>query len=203
MKLFYAPGACSMASHISLHEIGQPAEFVKTDIRAKRTEAGDDYFNINPLGYVPALQLDNGEVLTENAAILPFIASLKPGALAPVGDRLGEARVHEALGFLSSELHKAFGPFFGPLEGEAREKAQAKLNSRIDHVEGLLRDGRDYLLGDQFTVADAYAFVILNWANGIELSLDRWPRVDAFVKRVAARPAVRRAMADEGLLELA
>lgn len=203
MKLYYAPGACSMASHIALNEIDHPAEFVKTDLRAKRTEAGDDYLTINPLGYVPALQLDNGEVLTENSAILPYIASLKPGTLAPHGDVLAGARIHEALGFLGSELHKAFGPFFGPIDGEARDKAQARLDSRIDHVERLLDDGRDHLLGGQFTVADAYAFVILNWAGGIGVSLGRWPRVDAFVRRVAARPAVRRAMAEEGLLELA
>jgi glutathione S-transferase len=203
MKLFYSPGACSMASHIALNEIDQPVEFVKTDLRAKRTEGGDDYLTINPLGYVPTLQLDDGQVLTENAAILPYIANLKPGALGPHGDALGEARLHEALGFLGSELHKAFSPFFGPIEGEAREKAQARLDSRIDHVERLLGDGRDYLLGEQFTVADAYAFVILNWANGIGISLGRWPKVDAFVKRVAERPAVRQAMADEGLLEIA
>lgn len=202
MKLFYSPGACSMASHIALLEIDQPAEFVKTDLRAKRTADGQDFRSINPLGYVPALQLDDGEILTENGAILPFIASLKPGTLAPYGDSLGEARLHQALGFLSSELHKAFSPFFGPLEGEAREAALAKLNSRIEHVERLLAHGQDHLLGDRFTVADAYAFVILNWANGIGVSLARWPKVDAFVQRVAARPSVRRAMADEGLLEL-
>lgn len=202
MKLYYSPGACSMASHIALYEIGYPAEFVKTDLRAKRTEAGEDYLTINPLGYVPTLQLDSGELLTENAAILPYIATLKLGALAPHGDALGEARVDEALGFLGSELHKAFSPFFGPLEGVARETALAKLNSRIDHVERLLGDGRDYLLGEQFSIADAYAFVILNWANGIDVPLDGWPRVNAFVKRVAARSAIRRAMADEGVLEL-
>jgi glutathione S-transferase len=201
MKLYYASGACSLASHIALHEIGQEVEYVKTDIRAKRTEAGEDYLSINPLGYVPALQLDNGEVLTENAAILPYIASLKPGVLSPHGDALGEARVHEALGFLGTELHKAFGPFFGPLEDEAREKAQAKLDSRIDHVERLLGDGREYLLAGRFTVADAYAFVILNWSSGLGLSLDRWPNVQAFVQRIAQRPSVRQALVEEGLLE--
>lgn len=203
MKLYYSPGACSMASHISLYEIDQPAEFVKIDLRAKQTEDGRDYREVNPLGYVPALQFESGEILTENGAILPYIASLKPGALAPHGDRIGEARLHEALGFLSSELHKSFSPFFGPLEGEVRDRALDKLRSRIDHVEQRLGDGRDHLLGGGFTVADAYAFVILNWANGIGVSLDRWPNVKAFTKRVAARPAVRRAMADEGLLEVA
>ena len=203
MKLYYSPGACSLASHIALNEIEQPAEFVKTDVRAKRTEDGRDYREVNRLGYVPALELDGGEILTENGAILPYIASLKPGVLVPHGDALAEARVHEALGFLGTELHKAFSPFFGPLEGEAREAALTKLNSRIDHVEYLLGDGRDYLFGDRFSIADAYAFVILNWANGIGVSLDKWPNVSGFVQRVAARPAVRQAMADEGLLELA
>ena len=203
MKLYYSPGACSLASHIALNEIEQPAEFVKTDVRAKRTEDGRDYREVNRLGYVPALELDGGEILTENGAILPYIASLKPGVLVPHGDALAEARVHEALGFLGTELHKAFSPFFGPLEGEAREAALTKLNSRIDHVEYLLGDGRDYLFGDRFSIADAYAFVILNWANGIGVSLDKWPNVSGFVRRVAARPAVRQAMANEGLLELA
>lgn len=203
MKLYYAPGTCSMASHISIYEIGQPAEFVKTDIRTRRTEDGRDYREINPLGYVPALELGSGEVLTENSAILPYIASLKPGALSPEGGALAEARLNEALGFLGSELHKAYSPFFGPLEGEAREAALKKLRSRIDHVESLLSDGRDYLFGDKFTVADAYAFVILNWSNGIGLSLDDWPNVKAFTERVASRPAARQAMADEGLLEVA
>lgn len=121
----------------------------------------------------------------------------------PHGDALAEARVHEALGFLGTELHKAFSPFFGPLEGEAREAALTKLNSRISHVEYRLGDGREYLLGERFSIADAYAFVILNWANGIGVALDEWPNVSSFVRRVAARPAVRQAMADEGLLELA
>lgn len=203
MKLYYSPGACSMASHIALNEIGQPAEFVKTDLRSKQTEAGDDYLTINPLGYVPALQLDNGEVLTENGAVLPYIASLKPGALAPHGDALAEARLHEALGFLGSELHKAYSPFFGTLDGAAREAALTKLGSRLDHVERLLGDGRDYLFGDRFSVADAYAFVILNWSNGVGVLLDDWPKVKAFVQRVASRPAARQAMAEEGLLEVA
>lgn len=203
MKLYYSPGACSMASHIALHEIEQPAEFVRTDIRAKQTEDGRDFREINPLGYVPALELDSGEILTENSAILPYIASLKPGALAPEGDALAQARLGEVIGFLSSELHKSFSPFFGPLEGEAKEAALKKLKSRIDHVEFLLGDGRDYLFGDRFSVADAYAFVILSWARGFDVSLDAWPRTAAFLRRVAARPAVTRAMAEEGLLEAA
>ena len=201
MKLYYSPGACSMASHISLIEIDQPYELVKTDIRAKRTEDGRDFREINPMGYVPALELDGGEILTENTAILPFIASLRPGVLAPTGDALTEARLNEVLGFLGSELHKAFGPFFGGAEGDARDAAIDRLKSRIAHVEYLLGDGRDYLFGDRFSVADAYAFVVLGWTSRFDIPLDEWPNVKAFVERVAARPAVRQAMAEEGLLE--
>ena len=157
MKLYYSPGACSLASHISLIELDQSYELVKTDIRAKKTEDGRDFREINRMGYVPALELDGGEILTENGAILPYIASLKPGILAPAGDALGEARVNEALGFIGTELHKAFGPFFGGAEGEARDAALDRLKARIAHIEYLLGDGRDYLFGDRFSVADAYA----------------------------------------------
>lgn len=203
MKLYYSPGACSLASHISLIELDQPYELVKTDIRAKKTEDGRDFREINRMGYVPALELDDGEILTENAAILPFIASLKPGELAPVGDALGEARVHEVLGFVGSELHKAFGPFFGGAEGAARDAALDRLKARVGHIEYLLGDGRDYLFGDRLSIADAYAFVVLSWTKHFGISLDEWPNVKSFVDRVAARPAVRQALAEEGLLEKA
>ena len=203
MKLYYAPGACSMASRISLYEIGQPAEFVKTDIRAKQTENGRDFREINPLGYVPALELDGGEILTENGAILPYIAGLKPGALAPQGDALAEARLHQALGFLGSELHKAFGPFFGNPEGEARDAAMQKLNSRLDHVEQHLNDGREYWLGDRFTVADAYAFVVLSWADHFGISYSDRPNIERYVERIRGRETVQRALRDEGLLKAA
>ena len=203
MKLYYSPGACSLASHISLIELDQSYELVKTDIRAKKTEDGRDFREINRMGYVPALELDGGEILTENGAILPYLASLKPGILAPAGDALGEARVNEALGFIGTELHKAFGPFFGGAEGEARDAALDRLKARIAHIEYLLGDGRDYLFGDRFSVADAYAFVVLGWTKHFGISLDEWPNVKAFVERTAARPAVRQAMAEEGLLERA
>jgi len=202
MKLYYAPGACSMASRISLYEIGQDADFVRTDIRAKTTEDGRDFREINPLGYVPALELDGGEILTENGAILPYIASLKPGALAPQGDVLAEARLHEALGFLSSELHKAFGPFFANPQGDAREAALTRLRSRLDYVEQHLAD-RDYWLGDQFSVADSYAFVILSWADHFGIRYDDRPNIRRYLEAVGSRESVRRALADEGLLQAA
>ncbi len=203
MKLYYAPGACSMASRISLYEIGQDAEFVPTDIRAKRTEDGRDFRKINPLGYVPALEIDGGEILTENGAILPYIAGLKPGVLAPAGDALGEARLNEALGFLSSELHKAFGPFFANPQGEARDAAMSKLNSRLDFVEQHLGDGRDYWLGGEFGVADAYAFVVLSWADHFGISYDDRPNIARYLERIGGRETVQRALQDEGLLQAA
>ena len=199
MKLYYAPGACSLASRISLAEIGEPAEFVRTDIRAKRTEDGRDFREINPLGYVPALQLDSGEVLLENTAILPYIASLRPGSIAPHGDALSEAHLNQALGFLSSELHKAFGPFFADPQGEARDAALAKLESRLDYVDQHLSDGREHWLGGDFTVADAYAFVVLSWAGNFGISYDRWPNIGRYVERIARRESVRKALEAEGL----
>jgi glutathione S-transferase len=204
MKLYYAPGACSLASRISLYEIGEAAEFVCTDIRALKTEDGQDFTAINPLGYVPALQFDDGSVLLENSAILPFIAGLKPGALGPVGTgEIGEARLHEALGFLSSELHKAFGPFFGNPEGEARTAAMTKLDSRLAFVEQHLSDGREHWLGTEFSVADAYAFVILSWAGHFGISYDAYPNIVRYAERIRGREAVQRALKDEGLLEAA
>lgn len=201
MKLYYAPGACSMASRISFYEIDEPVEFVRTDIRAKRTEDGRDFREINPLGYVPALELDNGEVLLENTAILPYIASLSPGSIAPPPGGLDEARLHEALGFLSAELHKAFGIFFGNPQGEVREAAMTKLASRLDYVERHLSDGRDYWLAGGFTVADAYAFVVLSWANLFGISYADRPYIASYLDRVAQRKSVRRALEDEGLLQ--
>ena len=201
MKLYYSPGACSMASRISLYEIGQSAEFVKTDIRKKTTEAGEDFTTISPLGYVPALQLDDGQILLENTAILPFIASLKPGVLAPTGDPLSEARLHEALGFLTAELHKAFGPFFGKPQGEAGDAAMTKLTSRLGFVEKHLSDGRETWLGGDFTVADAYAFVILSWADHFHISYDGYPNVARYVAGIRGRQSVQKALQDEGLLQ--
>jgi len=201
MKLYYAPGACSMASRISLYEIGKQAQFVRTDIQAKRTEDGRDFRELNPLGYVPVLELDGGDVLTENGAILPYIASLAPGQLAPCGDPLAEARLQEALGFLGSELHKAFGPFFGNPQGEARTAALDKLNSRLAFVEQHLSDGRDHWLGDQFTVADAYAFVILSWADHFDISYADRPNIGRYLQLIGARETGQRALRDEGLLQ--
>lgn len=202
MKLYYSPGACSQTTRIVLHELEMDAEYVAVDVRARRIEDGGDYLKINPLGYVPALELDDGTIIIENAAILQLVADERPGTLIPDG---GFERVefNQWLSFLSSELHKSFSPLFGGIQGEAREKALERLRTRIGHVERQLGDGRAWLLGDRFSVLDAYAFVILGWARGFDISLAEWPNVHAFVKRVSDRPAVQRALEEEGLLEAA
>ena len=202
MKLYYAPGACSQASRIVLNELGIDADYVRVDIPARRTEDGGNYAEINPLGYVPALELDDGTIVIENAAILQLIGEEKPGALVPESG-FEQVRFNEWLSFLSSELHKSFSPLFGGVEGEAREKALQRLRARIGYVERQLGDGREWLLGDRYTLLDAYAFVILSWAKGFDISLAEWPNVAALVKRVESRPAVQRALEEEGLLEAA
>mgnify|MGYP002789897310 CR=1 FL=1 len=202
MKLYYKPGACSMAAHIALIEAKAPYDLEKVDTAAGLTATGGDYRKVNSRGYVPALTLDDGAVITESAAVLQAIAERFPAAsLAPAIGGLARARLQELLSFLSSELHKAFGPFFAgaPLSPEGRANAEQRLARQIDHVEAMLADGRSFLLGANVTVADFYAFVILNWTNFIGVSLEPWPRTAAFMAQMAQRPSVRRAMAEEGL----
>lgn len=201
MKLYYKPGACSLASHIALIETGQEFEIEAVDTGAGRTATGRDYLKINPKGYVPALELDDGEVLTEGPAILQFLADGDSSAqLAPEPGTRERARMLEQLTFTSSELHKAFGPLFreGSSE-EDRQKARSAVGTKLDTVETLLSDGRGFLAGGRFSIADAYLFVVANWANFTEIDLSRWPNVAGFVKRIAQRPAVLQAMSREGL----
>lgn len=202
MKLYYAPGACSLSPHISLREAGVSFDLEKVDTSTRRTESGADYLSINPKGYVPALQLDGGEVLTEGAAVVQFIADSHPDAgLAPAGGTLERARLQEHLNFIASELHKAFTPLFDPSAPEAaKQAAPAAVARRLDHVERLLADGRAHLLGERYSVADAYLFTVASWTGPTGIGLDRWPRLASFVARVAARPAVQAAMRAEGLL---
>ncbi|GAB4529326.1 MAG: glutathione S-transferase C-terminal domain-containing protein [Parvularculaceae bacterium] len=202
MELFYKPGSCSMASHIVLREIGAEFDLVKTDTKAAETETGADYRAVNPNGYVPALRLDSGDILTENIAILEYLASQNPASgLAPSGSPLETARRLEALSFVSSELHKAFSPFFSgaTLDDAAREAALAKLRRRIGHIEERLADGRAHLLGADFSIADAYAFVVLNWTRFINFSLDAYPNAKRYLERIGARDSVKAALAAEGL----
>ena len=202
MKLYYAPGACSLSPHISLREAGVSFDLEKVDTSTRRTESGADYLSINPKGYVPALQLDGGEVLTEGAAVVQFIADSHPDAgLAPAGGTLERARLQEHLNFIASELHKAITPLFDPSAPEAaKQAAPAAVARRLDHVERLLADGRAHLLGERFSVADAYLFTVASWTGPTGIGLDRWPRLASFVARVAARPAVQTALRAEGLL---
>lgn len=201
MKLYYSPGACSLASHIVLAETGKPFEIERADIRAKKTETGADFLAITPRGAVPALQLDTGEVLCEGVAIMQYVAdSLTPGTL-PAAGTLERARLQEMLNFVSTEVHKTYSPFFRGLEGDARTAQIALLESRLKLVEARLADGRLWLLGDAFTPADAYLFTVTNWSAGVKHDLSAFPNLLAWRDRVAARPAVQAAMKAEGLLK--
>ena len=204
MRLYYKPGACSLAPHIVLRELGEEFAMERVDTETRRTESGDDYLTVNPNGYVPALRLADGEVVTENSALLPYLADRHPEAgLAPPAGTMARVRLQEMLGFLNSELHKAYGPFFSDraLSAEERETAGAKIAARIRRLEDKLADGRDFLLGVNFSVADAYAFVILNWSGFIDFDLSPFPRTARLVERVRVRPAVQTAMRAEGLIK--
>jgi len=202
MKLYYKTGACSLATHIALHEVGETFKIEEVDTQAGRTKSGDDYSAINPKGYVPALELASGDILTEGTAILQYIADQHPESnLAPETGSIARARLQEYLNYTASELHKAFGPFFSSASSEANKQAAGKtVGQKFDYLDNLLSDGRDYLLGSGFSVADAYLFVVANWSNFVGIDLKNWPHVAAFVKRVAARPATRAALKAEGLL---
>lgn len=204
MKLYYKPGACSMASHIVLNEIGAPFDLEMADTEAGTTETGEDFSKISPNGYVPALVTDGGDVITENPAILQYLADqVSDTDLAPPNGTLERTRLQEALNFVSSELHRSFSPFFSgaELESKARQQVEAGVRRRVAHIERSLADDRAFLLGDTFTVVDAYAFVVLNWAGFVGLNLDAWPKTQAYVARVAARPSAVKAMVREGLIK--
>jgi len=196
MKLYLAPGACSLADHIALHEAGIDFDRVKVDLKAKRTEDGRDYLKINPKGYVPALEFDDGDVLTENIAILSYVADRAP-QLTPEG-RLGHFRLLETLAFISTEIHKSFRPFFKPDATDAEKAAARELLGRRFGYLAERMDG-DYLFGARFTVADGYLFVMCLWAQKNGLSLP--DPLGAFVARMKQRPAVKLALQHEGLAE--
>lgn len=200
MKLYYAPGACSLSPHIALREAGLPFTLERVDLRRHRTAADGDYLAINPKGYVPALQFDDGTVLTEGPAIVQWVADQAPAAqLAPPAGTLARYRLIEWLNFIGTELHKGFGPLFAPdVAPAAREAAVARLGRRFDYVAPVLA-GQPFLLGEHFTVADGYLFVVLRWAQPLKFDLARWPALGAFSARVAARPAVQAALQAEGL----
>lgn len=194
MKLYYAPGACSLADHIALHEAKLSFEHEKVDLKAKRTEGGADYATINPKGYVPALTLDSGETLTENVAILDWIAH-QDTALRPAGP-MGHTHLLMALAFISTEIHKSFKPFFAGASDEDKKKAGELIGKRMGYLDERLEG--DYLFGADVSVADAYLFVMMLWAkkNGLEVP----SKLAALRDRMMERPAVQKAMKHEGLI---
>ena len=200
MKLFYAPGACSLSPHIALREAGLPFDIVKVDLRAKATESGDDFKAINPKGYVPALELEDGTIVTEGPVIVQMIADLVPkSGLAPAFGTRERYQLMDWLAFISTELHKGFSPLWHPTSG-GRDAAIENLSKRFDILDRQLGD-QPYLTGETFTIADAYAYAILNWTKVHKIDMGRWPRLIAFLDRVAARPAVQQALAEEGLTQ--
>jgi len=190
MKLYYAPGACSMNPHIMLREAGLKFDLVKVDLSSHKTEKGADFYGINPKGYVPALELDNGQVLTENPAIVQYIADQKPETkLAPANGTLERYRLQEWLGFIGTEIHKAFSPLWNPNLPDAEKKPiHDRLGKRFEFAAKSL-EGKQFLMGDHFTAADAYLFVMLQWSNHHKLQLPA--ALKSYQERLAARPAIK------------
>ncbi len=203
MKLFYMPGACSLAPHIALREAGLPFDLVQID-RSKKTSSGDDFWAINPKGAVPTMKLDDGEVLTEAAVIQQYIADKAPAKkLAPAAGTPERYRLQEWLNYIASDIHKGIGQLFNPaMPDDYKETVKKGLAARqFPYLDKVLA-GREYLM-DGFTIADGYLFTVLNWTNFQQIDLSAFPNIVAYMKRVAARPAVQAAMSAEGLLKAA
>jgi glutathione S-transferase len=202
MKLYFAPGACSMASHIVANELGVDLKLEKVNTRTKQTDSGTDFTQINPKGYVPALELDTGEVLTEGPVVMQYLADTHNNtSLAPAAGTMPRYRLQETLGFINSEIHKGYGPLFNPeLPEERRKDAVATLQKRYATIEAALA-GKPYLFGEHFTIADAYLFVVTNWAGMTKVDLTAFPQLQAFQARVAGRPAVQKTLKAEGLIK--
>ena len=202
MKLYYSPGACSMAPHIVARESGIPVDLIKVDIPNKKTEDGGDFWKVNPKGYVPALQLDDGRVLTEVGVICQYLADQAPqsGLVPPFG---GMERYEQmaALNFASAEVHKQIGALFNPkLTPEMKEVQLGSISRRLDTLNGML-EGKHYITGEAFTAADAYLFTVLNWTKIHKIDLAKWPNIQAFMGRVGARPKVQETLKAEGLMK--
>ena len=202
MKLFYASGACSLSPHIVAREAGIDLALQKVDLKTKTIVTEGDFLAINPKGSVPALGLDNGEILTEGPTIVEYLADLKPqSGLAPPAGSMARYRLQEMLGYINSEIHKSYSPLFRPdTPAETRAERQAYLLRRYALLDKQL-EGRQYLFGDTFTAADAYLFTVTNWAEHVKLDLSQFANLQAFQRRVAARPAVQAAMRAEGLIQ--
>lgn len=202
MKLYYSPGACSLSPHIALREAGMNFDLVKVDLAGKTTSEGGDYRKINPKGYVPALQLDNGTVLTEGPAIVQYVADQRPSmGLAPANGTVERYRLQEWLNFITSELHKSYGSLFNKaMPDDYRVQVKEAIGKRLAWLEEMLGKS-DYLTGSRFGVADGYLFVILNWSQWVDIDLKPFPNLQAYVARIAARPKVKEALVAEGLAQ--
>lgn len=200
MKLYYSPGACSLASHIVAEEEGLNVVLESVDLKTHRTETGADYFAINPKGYVPALKLDDGKVLTENVAILQYLGDREPeDGLTPPPDSSDRYRLQEWLGYITGELHKAFAPLFKGGGDDAKAKAKEDITRRLKFVDDKLAT-HPYLMGAAFSVADAYLFVMLTWCDEVGIDISRFAHLARFKDAVAKREAVKNAMRAEGLI---
>ncbi|SEK85356.1 glutathione S-transferase [Roseateles sp. YR242] len=202
MKLYYSPGACSLSPHIVLREAGLDADLVLASTKTHKLQDGTDFYGINPKGYVPLLELNDGQRLSEGPVIVQYLADQAPDkGLAPPNGTLERYRLQEWLNFLTSELHKGFSPLFNPaMPEEAKTLARNKLHERLTWLDGQLA-GKQYLMGDKFTVADAYLFTVTNWGQHVGVDVSGYANLVAYRARVAARPAVQEAMKAEGLLK--
>ncbi|GAC1599534.1 MAG: glutathione transferase GstA [Ramlibacter sp.] len=202
MKLYYSPGACSLSPHIALREAGLAFEPVLASMQSHKLQDGSDYYGINPLGYVPMLELDDGTRLREGPAIVQYIADQVPTKnLAPANGTLPRYRLQEWLTFIGTEVHKQFSPLFNPaMPDDVKKMQKDKLASRFQWIDGELKS-KDYLMGDSFSVADGYLFTVTNWAKPTNVDLSAYPNLIAYRKRIAERPAVQEAMKAEGLLK--
>ena len=202
MKLYYSPGACSLSPHIVMREAGIPVQLVKVDLQTKKSEDGTDFRPINGKGYVPTLELPDGQRLTEGPAIVQYLADQVPArGLAPANGTIERIRLQEWLNFISSELHKQFSPLFdSACESGLRTRQAEKIGGRFDWITKQL-GSRDYLMGSTFTAADAYLYTVLNWCSTVSIDLAKWPALTAYKGRVEQRPQVREALKAEGLLK--
>jgi glutathione S-transferase len=202
VKLYYSPGACSLSPHIVARAAGLPVTLVRVDTKGKKTVTGDDYWSINGKGYVPLLELEDGTRLTEGPAIVQYLADRAPQKkLAPANGTIARYKLQEWLNFITSELHKQFSPLFDPsMPDETKAKFRDKIAGRFDWIVTQLGD-QPYLTGADFTVADAYLFTVVNWTKYTGIDLARWPSLQSYMARVAARPDVQSALKDEGLLQ--
>ena len=202
MKLYYVPGACSLSPHIVLLELGLPYSLEKVDFATKKTANGVDYLTINSKGSVPTLELDNGQRLTEGPAIVQYLADQKPDSgLAPRAGSFERYQLMEILNYITSELHKGFGPLFDPkISSDWRAGALANVGNKLEWTAKFLQ-GKDFLMGSNFTVADAYLFTVLGWSGHVGIDLKKWPVLVAYRERIAQRPKVQQALKEEGLLK--